>query len=163
MPCGWPSVICRSCPGIQPSLWSPVIWIHRCGTINREGGVFIEKNPHLSGPTQFKSLLFKSHYALGIILGILKGRIPWRKEWLPTPVFLPGEFHDRGAWQATVHEVAKNRHDWGSNTFSFTFSHSSNPCCSNPVIFPDILKGTMNKMYRSPNICFTHKQHKDLR
>ena len=20
-------------------------------------------------------------------------KIPWRKEWLPTPVFLPGEFH----------------------------------------------------------------------
>ena len=23
------------------------------------------------------------------------GKIPWRKEWLPTPVFLPGEFHGR--------------------------------------------------------------------
>ena len=21
------------------------------------------------------------------------GKIPWRKEWLPTPVFFPGEFH----------------------------------------------------------------------
>ena len=21
------------------------------------------------------------------------GRIPWRREWLPTPVSLPGEFH----------------------------------------------------------------------
>ena len=21
------------------------------------------------------------------------GKIPWRSEWLPTPVFLPGEFH----------------------------------------------------------------------
>ena len=21
------------------------------------------------------------------------GRFPWRKEWQPTPVFLPGEFH----------------------------------------------------------------------
>ena len=27
---------------------------------------------------------------------------------LPTPVFLPGESHGRGAWQATVHSVAKN-------------------------------------------------------
>ena len=25
------------------------------------------------------------------ILGV--GKIPWRREWLPTPVFLPGEFH----------------------------------------------------------------------
>jgi len=21
------------------------------------------------------------------------GKIPWRRKWLPTPVFLPGEFH----------------------------------------------------------------------
>ena len=27
----------------------------------------------------------------GSILGV--GKIPWRREWLPTPVFLPGEFH----------------------------------------------------------------------
>ena len=24
---------------------------------------------------------------------IWAGKIPWRREWLPTPVFLPGEFH----------------------------------------------------------------------
>jgi len=23
----------------------------------------------------------------------IPGKIPWRREWLPTPVFLPGEFH----------------------------------------------------------------------
>ena len=23
----------------------------------------------------------------------LGGKMPWRREWLPTPVFLPGEFH----------------------------------------------------------------------
>ena len=22
-------------------------------------------------------------------------KIPWRREWLPTPVFLPGEFHEQ--------------------------------------------------------------------
>ena len=21
------------------------------------------------------------------------GKIPWRREWLPTPIFFPGEFH----------------------------------------------------------------------
>ena len=29
------------------------------------------------------------------------GKIPWRREWLPTLVFSPGESMDRGAWQAT--------------------------------------------------------------
>ena len=26
-------------------------------------------------------------------LGLIPGKIPWRKEWQPTPAFLPGEFH----------------------------------------------------------------------
>ena len=28
---------------------------------------------------------------VGLIPG--SGRVPWRREWQPTPVFLPGEFH----------------------------------------------------------------------
>ena len=36
------------------------------------------------------------------------GKIPWRREQLPTPVFWP-EFTDRGAWCATVHGVAKSQ------------------------------------------------------
>ena len=34
--------------------------------------------------------------------------IPWRREWLPTPVFLHGEFLGQKTWQATVHGVAKD-------------------------------------------------------
>ena len=37
------------------------------------------------------------------------GRFPWRREWLPTPVFLPGEFPDRRAWQATVHGITMSQ------------------------------------------------------
>ena len=38
------------------------------------------------------------------------GRFPWRREWQPTPVFLPGEFHGPGeAWSSTVHGVAKSQ------------------------------------------------------
>ena len=37
------------------------------------------------------------------------GKIPWRRAWQPTPVFLPGEPHDRGAWQATAHGFTKSR------------------------------------------------------
>ena len=32
-------------------------------------------------------------------------KIPWRRKWLLTPVFLPGEFHE---W-TTVHGVTKNQ------------------------------------------------------
>ena len=38
------------------------------------------------------------------------GKIPCRREWQPTLVFLPVESHgQRGAWQATVHRVTKSR------------------------------------------------------
>ena len=37
------------------------------------------------------------------------GKIPWRRKWQPTPIFLPGKSRDRGVWQATGHGVAKSR------------------------------------------------------
>ena len=33
--------------------------------------------------------------------------MPWRRQWQPTPVFLPGESQDGGAWWATVCGVAQ--------------------------------------------------------
>ena len=32
-------------------------------------------------------------------------KIPWRRKWKPTPVFLPGESHGQRSWGATVHKV----------------------------------------------------------
>ena len=37
------------------------------------------------------------------------GKIPWRRAWQPTPVFLPREPMDRGAWWAPVHRVEKSQ------------------------------------------------------
>jgi len=34
--------------------------------------------------------------------GVRMGKIPWRRVWQPTPVFLPGNPMARGAWWATV-------------------------------------------------------------
>ena len=37
------------------------------------------------------------------------GKIPWRRKWQSTPVFLPGDPMDRGAWQIHgIHVVAKS-------------------------------------------------------
>ena len=33
----------------------------------------------------------------------------WRRKWHPTPVFLPGESQDGGAWWAAVYGVAQSR------------------------------------------------------
>ena len=39
-------------------------------------------------------------------------KIPWRREWQPTPVFCLGNLMGRGARQATAHGVAKEvRHN----------------------------------------------------
>ena len=42
-------------------------------------------------------------------------KIPCRRKWQPTPVFLPGKFMDRGAWWATVHGVTTSQ----AQLFSF--------------------------------------------
>ena len=39
------------------------------------------------------------------------GKVPWRRKWQPTPVFLPGKPHHRGAWWATVHGSQRVRQD----------------------------------------------------
>ena len=36
-------------------------------------------------------------------------KIPWRRKWQPTAVFLPGKFHGQRSLVATVHAVAKSR------------------------------------------------------
>ena len=49
-------------------------------------------------------------------------KIPWRRKWLPTWVFLPGKSIDRGAWRARVHRAAKVEYDWVTDTHSvYTF------------------------------------------
>ena len=37
------------------------------------------------------------------------GKITWRRAWQPTPVFLLGESHGRGAWWVIVHRVTKSQ------------------------------------------------------
>ena len=42
------------------------------------------------------------------------GKILWRREWQPTPVFLPGRSHGQGAWWATVLWVQRVRCSLGA-------------------------------------------------
>ena len=56
------------------------------------------------------------------------GKIPWRREWLPTPLRLPGEFHRQRSLVGLNPWCRRVRHDWATNTFMslFTFSAHKN-------------------------------------
>ena len=53
------------------------------------------------------------------------GKIPWKRKWQPTLVFLPGKIVDRGAWKATVHWDHKKR--WARLSDGMTIFMSINP------------------------------------
>ena len=46
----------------------------------------------------------------------VSGRFPQRREWLPTPVYLPGEFHGQRSLVATVYGVVKSQIREGNGT-----------------------------------------------
>ena len=52
------------------------------------------------------------------------GKIPWRRKWQPTPVFLPRKSHRRGAWRATVHGGLKESDPTG-HAHAHTHTHTS--------------------------------------
>ena len=47
------------------------------------------------------------------------GKIPWRREWQPTPVFLPGEFHEQRSLVGYSPQGCRVRQDPVTNTFTF--------------------------------------------
>ena len=52
------------------------------------------------------------------------GKIPWRRQWQPTPVLLPGKSHGRKSligYKATVHGVVKSEPRLSDFTFTFHF------------------------------------------
>ena len=53
-------------------------------------------------------------------------KIPWRGERLPTPVFLPGEFHGQSSLAGTVHGVTKNWTQLRDSPFQYS-------CLENPM------------------------------
>ena len=42
-------------------------------------------------------------------------KIPWRRDWLPTPVFLPGEFHGQRSLVGYSPWGCRVSHDWTQN------------------------------------------------
>ena len=79
------------------------------------------------------------------------GKIPWRRAWQSTPVFLPGKFMDRGTWWAVVLSVTTlnttegtaptrtNTHtEYICQSQSLSSSHLPLPCKPPPTSCPHI-------------------------
>ena len=48
------------------------------------------------------------------------GKMPWRREWQPTPIFLPGEFHGQGSLVGCGPWGHRVRYDCVTNTHTPT-------------------------------------------
>ena len=81
------------------------------------------------------------------------GKIPWRRAWQPTPVFLPGESYGQGSLVGYRPWSQRVRHDWATKHTHISWSikntnlsfpgHASQQVCS--LIVPD--KGKYNGGY----------------
>ena len=69
-------------------------------------------------------------------------KIPWRRECLPTPVFLPEEFHGRRSWWATVRGVTKSQtwpNDWCFHALPLGPSGKPHSLLGKPINRDDLL------------------------
>ena len=79
----------------------------------------------------------------------LVGKIPWRRKWQPTLVFLPGKFHDRRVLRTVVHGVAKSW-TWPKaciNTHTHTHTHTH---ARNPILYVFTKQGWRRKWQPTP-------------
>ena len=56
------------------------------------------------------------------------GKIPWRRAWQPTSVFLPGDTHGLRSLVGYSPWGCKVGHDWATNNYTFTPNVPSAPC-----------------------------------
>ena len=60
------------------------------------------------------------------------GKISWKSAWQPTPVFLPGNPMNRGAWQATVRWGTKGQIRLSNWAWTSTINYSGHAICYIP-------------------------------
>ena len=58
------------------------------------------------------------------------GKVPWRRKWQPTPVFLPGKSHGRRSWWATVHGASEHWTRLSVRVRAHTHTHTHTHTCT---------------------------------
>ena len=95
-------------------------WIQRKGPGR---GCLWQRTSHWNLNFKFVSDLKQTWPSAQMWVSIRIGKISWRKEWLPTPVFLPREFQwteEPGRLQSVGSQ--RVQHDWVTS-LSFAYSH----------------------------------------
>jgi len=70
----------------------------------------------------------------------LVGKIPWRTEWLPTPAFLPGEFHGQ--------KILEGNSPWGGKELDMTVTNTFHSSVMVWHITVFILEKNHKKLYQ---------------
>ena len=74
------------------------------------------------------------------------GKIPWTREWLPTPVLLPGEFYGQRSLAGYSPWGRRVRHNWATNTFTWKLVLLS----PRAPVMPSSLNPSLSLMIRIP-------------
>ena len=83
------------------------------------------------------------------------GKIPWRNAWQPTPVFLPGGSHDRGAWWTTYSPYGRK----GSDTTEATQHERRHNSSENSKTKASMLVPFQVKFRQVINLCHVVKHY----
>ena len=67
------------------------------------------------------------------------GKIPWRREWLPSPVFFTGEFHGQRSLVGYSPWAAKSQTQLSDFTFTFILGRSDAEA-ETPILWPPMQK-----------------------
>ena len=78
------------------------------GGINKEAGIDIYTLLCIKMGFPIGSVV-KTACSAGDVGSIPGTKIPWRRTWLPTPVFLPGKFHGQRSLTGNSPGLAKSR------------------------------------------------------
>ena len=87
------------------------------------------------------------------------GKIPWRREWLPTPVFLPGESHRQRSlagyspWGHTESDTTECAH---THTHTHTHIHTHPFFTTYPSVRTNKLCSVRTKLLFVPHSSITH-------
>ena len=112
------------------------------------------------GPQSMGSLRVRHNWAIPLSLFTF---MHWRRKWQPTPVFLPGESRDGGAWWTAVSGVTQSQTQLKRFSSSSSSSGKEPPCqcrkCKRCRLNPWVWKIPWKRKWQSTPVFLSGKSH----